>query len=103
MSEFNAESKRTGEYIESLKKKLQNLDVGDEKEAFKTLKDELKKLGIEGVDSAEDLEGISKILSQLDQQAVQGVTSKIEGLTEILGELGNAANGTGEKVKEATD
>ena len=103
MQEFNAENKRTGEYIESLKKKLQGLEVGDEKEAFKSLKEELKKLGVEGIDSAKDMEAVSNILNSLDERALAGVVSKIEDLSNIMGDLSTAAEGTGEKVKGAVD
>jgi hypothetical protein len=48
------------EHLNSLNKTLDSIKIEDETAAFEMLKDKLKELGVEGVDSAKDLEELKQ-------------------------------------------
>ena len=103
MKEFDRVSKNTEEQITSLKNQLDNLSPKTQEQAFEDLKKELKGLGVEGIDSVKSLKDIKDILDSLDNQALAGVQEKLDGLTGLMTDLGNAANEAGEKIEGTTD
>jgi hypothetical protein len=70
------------------------LDDTNPDKAMATLKEALKAAGVEGAETAEDLDELKKIVAELDDQALKGVDQNLE-------KMGQQLDGMGQKSGEA--
>lgn len=85
------------EQINSLNKKLNQLELTDEKQAFDELKKALKAAGVEGVETATSLDQLKKKVKDLDTQAMAQVETRIKTTITNLGQLqGSMSQAEGE-------
>jgi uncharacterized coiled-coil DUF342 family protein len=97
----NEEITRSKTEISSIDKQLAKLKTPNQ--AFDDLKNSLKDLGVEGVESAQNLDQIKVILKKLDKEALDKVEKSIEGTTAELDKFGKSADTVKTEIDKGTD
>ena len=72
-------------------------------EKFTQLKETLKSLGIEGAETATDINQLQKIIQNLKQKALDGIDKEISDVIKSLDKMGDEAKEAGKKITEGLD
>jgi chromosome segregation ATPase len=97
----NEEITRSKTEISSIDKQLAKLKTPDQ--AFDDLKNSLKDLGVEGVESAQNLDQIKDILKKLDKEALEKVELSLKDTMAELDKFGKSAGTVKKEIDKGTD
>ena len=103
LKDTETELKNTDSELEKVNKSLSNLETLDIDKEFQNLKDTLKNLGVEGADSAKDIDELRAMLQQLESDALKKVEKSLKKEVTSLEKLGIAADSTKKELDDATE
>ena len=97
---YTKEINSADQEITNIDQKLAKLKTPTEE--LDNLKQSLKKLGVEGIDSAENIDQIRKILKKLDKEALDKVTDSLKDAEKQLDSFGKEASSIKEEIDKGT-
>jgi hypothetical protein len=89
--------------FDDLSSKLRKVDKALDVGAFAQSKKELKDLGVEGIDNAENLAEIEKVLKGLDNEAIAPVTAALNNMISSLDELEKEQKDVAGEIDKTTE
>lgn len=100
---FEAAIQSADTALSSIDDKLSKLQVGDQQQAFDSLKQALQGLGVEGIDNATSFNELTEAIQRCEDDALEEVEENIEEVTDSLDKMGKSAEQVGDALDQTTD